>query len=197
MDETPPLTAGDRLFRTAHPGASILPFDSTDVPYSTLYHEAGDDLLAKAASQRVSSFFLFPALYCYRHAVEIALKDIIALWDRIQRREPEVRRHHKLSTLWPLARPAFEDAWPEGDPEVLDALRNLISELDVVDPDGWHFRYGVDRKGRGRELPPELEGVDLSNLALVMRNLIWTLSGTATMLEEYMGHRADQECGYA
>lgn len=191
MSERPHFSPDDRLFVNTLRGKTFFDFHSTDiVSYATTYQVAGNTLLDRATS---GFFEIFPALYCYRHAVEIALKDLIYVWDRMQTGKWRVSPTHKLTLLWPLARPALAEIWPDSDPDELEVVGRLIGELDALDPDGYQLRYAIDRSGRSRPLPPELEGVDLDNLREKTKRLADFLIAAGVALEEYAGHLADQQ----
>ena len=83
------------------------------VPYSLGFKEAGDVLIKRGLGDRVQDLVLFPALYCYRHALELALKELIAQGYRWDYEEVPVLGTHKLAVLWPQARRVMERARPE------------------------------------------------------------------------------------
>lgn len=199
VDFTPiePIAPGDQMFRSdgAHPDAVALTFGkaSNRIPYARFYKDAGDALVLRAIEHHEQDAMLFPALYCYRHAIEIVLKDAIHIWQRANGDGGEPLRTHKLAIVWRRARNAFEAAWPEGDPAELDAAGRLIAELDAVDPDAEQFRYALDRRGLARDLPAELERVDMRNLTIVIDRLFVFLAGGSEGITDLASYAPDHQ----
>lgn len=153
-------------------------------PYAIGFKEAADRLVDAVLASRMQDLTLFPILYLYRHAIELALKDLVYEDQRYDGLTPVVLITHKLSVLWPRARQVMERIFPEGDTTELDTIGRLIDELDAADPDGSSFRYDVDATGYVRELPDELRRVDILNVKAVCGKIFVRLSGTADMISE-------------
>jgi hypothetical protein len=150
---------------------------SNVVPYSNGFRDAGDMLVKQGIETQMQDFVAFPALYCYRHALELAMKDVVYEWERGETGDFEVLRTHGLMTIWERARTTLEKAWPEGDTEQLNRMEAVIGELALVDPNGEQFRYDLDREGFVRDLPDELMRFDLPNVSRVMNKLITLMWG--------------------
>ena len=71
---------------------------------------AGDTLVRQGLAEQLQGLVYFPALYCYRHAVEFALKDVVYIWARAEGRRVKVIESHDLTVIWPRARQAQEEA---------------------------------------------------------------------------------------
>jgi hypothetical protein len=125
----------------------------------------------------MQDFVFFPALYCYRHAAELSMKEIVYLWERAQGCRPTVIRTHDLEPVWTRARAALEGAWPDGDRRQLDVMGSIVNELAAVDQEGEQFRYDRDRAGQARKLPEEIRRTDLRHVATVMNKLLANLAG--------------------
>jgi hypothetical protein len=165
--------------------AMVLGTSTRHVPYAVGFKDAGDALIRDGLANHMQDLVFFPALYCYRHALELGLKDLIYLGRRADHGSAgEVLISHKLTMLWPQARDVIEKAWPDGDTAELDAMESLVTELAAVDLDGEQFRYDVDPKGYAREVPKDLQRVDLQHLGTVMGKLFALLSGALDGISE-------------
>lgn len=186
------LTRRDRLFGPStgdwRNNAMTVGTTSASVPYTLGFKEAGDALVEQGLRTRLQDLVFFPALYCYRHAVELALKEIVYLGQRHGGLPKEVIRSHDLLLVWPKARKALEVAWPSGPREDLDAIESIITELAAVDSDGEQFRYDRDRDGHARDLPEQLGRVDLCHLARMMDKLLGNLMGAVDGIDDMLGH---------
>lgn len=157
------------------------------VPYSSGFREAGDILVSRGIETQMQDFVAFPALYCYRHALELAMKDVVYEWERAETGDFEVLETHDLEPIWTRARSALEGAWPEGDVEQLDRMQAVIKELALVDPKGEQFRYDRDKKGFVRDLPEKLMRFDLTNVSSVMNKLLALMWGAVDGIGDMRG----------
>ena len=160
--------AKDRLLM---PGRDIHIADCIDErSYRLLkgYKRAGDILVQQALSDRTDSENLvFPALFNYRHFIELALKSII------EKHGPfagitDFNRNHRLPELWSLFLKiaiSFHD-----DPEELAAVGvgKCIRELAKIDANSTAFRYVTNLDGEISTLP---DWLDLTNLHDVMNGI--------------------------
>jgi len=147
------------------------------VPYAICFREAGDILVERGVDTRMQNFVAFPALYCYRHALELAMKDVVYEWERTTTGEFELLGTHDLDSLWRRTRTALEGAWPEGDRTQLDRMEDIVGELASIDLGGEQFRYDLDRRGFVRDLPEELTRFDLVTVSTVVNKLLALLFG--------------------
>lgn len=159
---------------------------SRDVPYALGFREAANVLVEQGLTTQMQDFVFFPALYCYRHAAELTLKEIVYLWDRAEGRPAEVLETHNLRPIWNRARAALEEAWPDGDRSQLDAMESIIVELAAVDRKGEQFRYDRDRSGHARQLPEEIRRTDLRHVATVMNKLLANLAGAVDGIDDML-----------
>jgi hypothetical protein len=145
--------------------------------YSEAYRLAGSALVdAALANRRLIDFLIFPIVYNYRHAVELALKDgrawvEAAITGRIDRGEisstcelpvkviqHELRGHGLVPLLDHLERRMALLA--EVDP-LPHAVREAIQEVDAFDSDAERFRYPYLSRERGPSWPT---GVDSQSI---------------------------------
>lgn len=175
------FSSGERLFGAGdgdwRSTAATVGRTSDVVPYATGFRDAGDILVEHGIEAQLQNFVAFPALYCYRHALELAMKDVIYEWERAVSGEFEVLGTHDLDTVWSRTRLALEGAWPDGDADQLDRMGAIISELASIDEKGEQFRYDRDRQGIVRDLPEELTSFDLRAVSTVMSKLLALMSG--------------------
>jgi hypothetical protein len=150
---------------------------SDAVPYAACFREAGDMLVQRGIETQLQDLVAFPILYCYRHAIELAMKDVIYEWERASTGDFKVLKTHDLRPLWTRTREALEGAWPNGDRTQLDLMEGIVGELAAIDPGGEQFRYDRDRAGFVRDLPEELARFDLVTVSVVITKLLALLFG--------------------
>jgi hypothetical protein len=147
------------------------------VPYASGFREAGEILVHHGIEDGMQDFIAFPALYCYRHALELSMKEVIYEWDRANSGDFEAIRTHDLGHLWRRTRVALEGAWPDGGLEQLDHMEAVVQELAAIDARGEQFRYDRDKQGYVRDLPPELARFDLMTVSTILNTLLAVLGG--------------------
>lgn len=102
---------------------------------------------------------LYPILFCYRHALEVALKAAL----------PATTHGHSLPDLWDNLRPGLVGRMP---PDQITWLDERIAEFIHVDPRSTAFRYhDAVPPGRDTEL-----WVDFHHLKVTMRNMFLLLN---------------------
>jgi hypothetical protein len=118
--------------------------------YSIGYFDAGN-VISKhiidsgAASGEIAlQVGIYPILYLYRQATELALKHFI--YDRPN--AAQLRGNHNLENLWKQARPEIETMLNQyGGPTEQKALKKLdkfIAQMHAADPSGEAFRFPED-----------------------------------------------------
>lgn len=132
------------------------------------YKRAGDVLVQQALSDRADrDNLVFPALFNYRHYIELALKAIIEERGAFAGVALGTK-DHRLPDLWRLfvqIATAFQC-----DPADTAALsvEHCISEFARIDPSSTTFRYAKTLRGDVPALP---DGLDLVNLHDVMSGI--------------------------
>jgi hypothetical protein len=147
------------------------------VPYVSGFREAGEILVHQGIEDGMQDFIAFPALYCYRHALELSMKEVVYEWDRANTGDFEPIGTHDLKPLWSRTRVALEGTWPDGDLEQLDRMEAIVDELAAIDERGEQFRYDRDKQGYVRDLPPELARFDLMAVSAILNTLLAVLAG--------------------
>ena len=121
------------------------PIDFED--YARAYWDAAKEL---AGEGTLGSLSAFPAIFLYRHAIEIYIKAIlIAFGDGIVPRKKV--QHHSLADLLPHLAQVCERARLRMSPELERAIREWHSH----DPDGMNLRYPEKKQKKERESTPE------------------------------------------
>lgn len=186
-----PLQPDEKLFidMGRHAEMACLDYDLSEGRYIVSFREAGEVLTTYVMQHGMQDLLLFPILFSYRHWLELQLKSLIALGARWRDEQPEPVHTHKLEVLWPRARAAIEQAFPE-DPADLDTVEYVIDELIEIDPESMSFRYARDRKGK-TNLPEGLARVNVAHIAMVMLQVGMVLDGAATGMEEMIGAMDD------
>lgn len=134
------------------------------------YKRAGDLLIDQASANVIDrSNVIYAALFCYRQAIELYLKSLIAEFGV----NVKYSEDHKLKSLWG----SFKDIVNErgkGNSVDLYAVETLILEMHNADQNSDSFRYPATKTTKKNEAGPFHfgdRGVDLSNIREVMQGL--------------------------
>jgi hypothetical protein len=90
---------------------------------------------------------IFPFLYNWRQHIELALKELIIVGERLLGRDGKRPEGHNLDGLWQRCRKALEAVEPKAEARSLDHAGRLIGELHAMDPKGDAFRDPRTRQG--------------------------------------------------
>jgi hypothetical protein len=198
MDEIGELSwpkPGEKLFRGDLPDwlmNACLNFDPE--PWTGIsrgYRIAGGLLVSHVAKDRGDADFLaYPVVFVYRHHLELALKYVIRLANRVLGHAVEHSDEHDLRKLWKEARSLLEQLYPGEEPQAIDGSENLIHQLAEVDERSFAFRYPVDRQGGGY-IPKDLLLFNLrhfrNQMERVANFLEATIEQTLVRLQETEG----------
>jgi len=161
--------AGDRLLS---PGCDTFLAEGADERSFRLlrgYKRAGDVLVQSALTERYDrDSLVFPALFNYRHYIELALKAIVEEHGSFAGVALGIK-NHKLPELWELfllvAKAFGNDC---SDPAAV-AVGECIAEIAGVDASSTAFRYARNWNGSTPVLPGN--GLDLVRLHDVMNGI--------------------------
>jgi len=134
------------------------------------YRAAAERLAAGAPGWHEQDSLLYPIVYLYRHYVELRLKDLMALDQRLAGEPLVIPETHDLVNLWGSVKPALLREVEAGDRERKREIRQIervIKELAALDPRGTAFRYRTDAHG-GRPLPDGASRLNLHQFASTM-----------------------------
>lgn len=117
--------------------------------YSRGYFRAAE-LLAETLIEdgHLIDLVVYPLVFTYRHAAELAIKDLVRLLPRLWDEKREAEFSHKLLDNWNNARPYLKRA-PVFDPDdpAVDEVDKVLLDLVEIDPEGAAFRFPEARKG--------------------------------------------------
>ena len=126
--------------------------------YAHMYRESADLLMTKACdAPGLLNAHAIPAVYLFRHFVELSLKDLLISAGRLAEKGGSFPDGHRLEPLWMKLRALLKEAnlaESAEDRATLDVVDEMIRELDSVDGRSMAFRYpvGTSQKDGGREL---------------------------------------------
>jgi hypothetical protein len=150
--------------------------------YSAGYKNAAD-LLARRfiKNWQGNDVLIYPMVFLYRHCLELRLKELIILGQRLLTEpygiQQTILESHRLTELWTPCRKILERTsekgfWPKDPATRLDIIEKLVKEFHAKDPFAMNFRYPVTRKSKGGQPTlPHLNRMGVRNLYNVMQRL--------------------------
>lgn len=110
-------------------------------------------------SNGVRDGLIYPALFSFRHYLELTMKDSLNHFNESGQLDASViRREHSFINLWnELALYIEED-------ESKDIMSKLINEVNMVDPISERFRYPYEINSKGEKQLPEIKQRRLNNI---------------------------------
>ena len=116
---------------------------------------------------------IYPILFNYRHAIELAMKWIISMYGRYSTAEIKDIEHHNLWKLWCLSKQIIVEVGSESD--AIPIVEQVIKDLHDLDSSGQAFRYPSSKAGAPIALPKYM--VDLPHIRDVMEGVDNFFSG--------------------
>ncbi len=161
--------AGDRLLVAGRDAWLAESGDERSFRLLRGYKRAGDILVDQALSDRSDrDSLVFPALFNYRHFVEIALKSVIETHGPAAGVSLD-KANHGLLQLWPKFI-AIAEHFGESETEAsVAAVASCVKEFAEIDASSTTFRYARSLNGTTPKLP--LDGIDLHQLRDVMNGI--------------------------
>ena len=160
------------------------------------YWKAADVIFERVVETgRDQDMLVYPYLMCWRHFVELQLKNLILLFRRYLRESIELPRTHRLDVLWRVVRQCLERAWPDDDHHELDEAGRIILQLDGFDPTSEHFRYPILKDGA--ETMPTLGRIYLPSFHEAMSGVAAMLDAADTGLRVMTEQKNEIEAEYA
>lgn len=161
-------TLGDQLF---HPDRDMFVAQNLRERRFRLllgYKRAGDLLIANASTDRSDRFnVIFPALFNYRHYIELALKTLIETHGDYAGVTLGTL-NHGLPELWKIFQSVAAAFGSDCADDAFVAVGSCIDEMARLDMRSTAFRYAADLKGQTQQLP---ESIDLIRLHDVMNGI--------------------------
>ncbi|MEQ8228414.1 MAG: hypothetical protein RIA64_10045 [Rhodospirillales bacterium] len=158
-----PFPQGPSLFET------YIPKNPNERGYHlTVGYKLAADLLVDQTEKEpwLRSKLVFPIIFCYRHYIELTLKDILQNYGVLGSLEPNTATHD-LKSLWHDFRALIDQINDSGPDDISSSVvERWVMEFAKIDPSSQVFRYPTNNIG-----VPFSEGhesVDLLNLHMIM-----------------------------
>lgn len=127
-----------------------------------------------------ADYYVYPVLFCYRHYLEVMLKQLLRDLRRLYDVEDNtIPGTHSLIALWDKLESLLLKHTP--DSATYANVRASLARFDELDPRSDSYRYPVDKKGA-----PQLEGlynVHLGQVRAVVERLAGFLDGASTAVQ--------------
>ena len=158
-------------------------------PYIEGYRTAAAALLDSAADRgAIVDFLIFPISFLWRHHLELALKQIIAVGRQLDGKAWGFTKGHDLLKLWNDAKPHVVKCGDPTAPELSNVEANIL-EFAKIDPGSDGFRYPMGSDLSTPSLPGAPELVNLRVLHEAMEAVANFLSavnlGLSVMWERH------------
>ncbi len=152
--------------------------------YAEGYKRAADVLVETSANTTYDSNMLaYTILFCYRHYVELRLKEIVVTAGELLNQELALPMNHDLVQLWRTVRPLLEQVWDISGPDAdFDAIDDVVKQLNRLDQRSYAFRYPVDTA-----MNPSLPGVTYINVkqvSEVFSHIAPVLDGSSSYIDD-------------
>jgi hypothetical protein len=176
---------GDRLLRQTKDWNTGVGFSNDGVSRHVHiwdgYMSAGEALVEDCRrNPQARHFLIYPILFVYRHALELAMKWILTMYGGY---DVNGIAHHDLWQLWKLSREVIDKA---GDYDgSTDTVEAITKEMHDLDKSALAFRYGIDKNNKPPKLPEGL--YDPENIRNVMTAVRHFFDGTDGMLSDLAG----------
>lgn len=102
---------------------------------------------AAAADQLQIDLFVYPLVFLYRHAIELALKHLVTVLPPLYGEEVKYQATHKLLDNWTVVRGYLERSAESGRPDSIPAFEAILLDFADLDPKGEPFRFPEERAG--------------------------------------------------
>ena len=161
---------GDELFpQGSSPLSAYIPKNPDVRGYHlTAGYRIAADILVDQTEEEVwlRDKLVFPILFCYRHFIELTLKDLLQSYGKLADIEPNAA-NHDLDQLWRNFRTLIDRM---GDVDADDGstpiVEGWVKEFKKIDPLSQAFRYPTGKKGA--PFNAVQESIDLVNLQIIM-----------------------------
>lgn len=157
-------------------------------------YRLGAEVLARCVieQERHQDILVYPIVYLWRHYTELRLKRLLSASNILLDDTPSNEFHHKILPLWQKLRPLIEEIEPDGDRETLDAVTEIFTQLDTVDPFSVSFRYPTLKDG-APSISDEIQHINIRNVAEVMGRVATFLEAVNDQWREYSSYKREME----
>lgn len=167
---------GDRLLRASNDWDNCVEFSvnplSRHVHIWSGYVRAGAALVEQCERAPLDRHSLiYPILFDYRHALELAMKWIIDTYGRyVDVRLNEDERDHDLWHLWGYCKQVITALGSAGEKDnALRAVEQIVKDFHDLDKSSMAFRYPTKKDGATIRLPDT--SINLQNIKEVMESV--------------------------
>jgi hypothetical protein len=173
-------------------GATTVKYDSRGESWHVLsssYWTAGIALLHTIRKEGyISGILLPPAIFLFRHAVELSLKgllkDVVSFESGLlTEKETEILKDHKLEALWNAIDERFCDIPGHSTDGWWKRAANIVKELHNLDPASLEFRYPEARDGSKPTSAGQRLCIDVVQFEEVLHELQIILDGAPAWLD--------------
>jgi len=143
--------------------------------YAEGYKKASDLLVTHIQINQVDQDFLvYPIVFNYRQYLELKLKDILLVAQKVFNKTFILPIHHDINMIWKDVREIIEQNWSDTPKKDLNQVGKLINEFSNADKISMAFRYPIDKSG----------DVHLKNICHInLRNLKEHIENISTLLD--------------
>lgn len=162
--------------------------------YRTAYLYGAERVVGSIDTGANADLIAYPALYLYRHYLELMLKRLIALGCALESKRCAKTNSHRLDEPWSEARQLIaRHAFRAGESQrELEIAGGVIAEFSRLDPSGEAFRYSEYKDGK--ETLTGDENVCLDEVVRVMKRIDNFFVGVECVLErqsQYQENHSD------
>ena len=146
------------------------------------YMKAGE-LLIQACEEHSyeRDFLIYPILFNYRHAIELAIKWVITQYGSYSTVQVDDIEHHNLWKLWQMCKQIIIEVGSES--ETIFVVEGVIKEFHDLDKSAQAFRYPNNKEGVLFVLPYRM--IDLQNIRDVMEGISLFFNGVDGQLAHH------------
>jgi hypothetical protein len=117
--------------------------------YAKGYRRAASLLLREIGANPADvELLLFPLVQCYRHYLELRLKELVLTTSELKGRNAPIPRTHDLSKLWKRVRPMLQGRPLKVDEHETWEVEGLLATAQALDPFATDWRYPQNRNGK-------------------------------------------------
>ena len=118
-------------------------------------------------SNGIRDDLIYPALFSFRHYLELTIKDSLNHFMRSETVVPDVQaREHNLKNLWKALLPYI------GEGEEIEIMQKLIYEINNIDSTSETFRYPYEVDEYGNKRLPHIDQTRLNDVIKLKRVML-------------------------
>lgn len=155
--------------------------------YAEGYKRAADVLVETSGETAYdSNLLVYTILFCYRHYVELRLKEFVVMAGKLLDQKLALPMNHDLMQLWRTVHPLLEKVWNiTGPSSDFDDTEDVIKQLHGLDQGSYTFRYPVD-SNMNPTLPSDLKYINVKQVSEVIGKIAPFLDGNSYAIEEFL-----------